>query len=226
MRCALTSHRVIESRHRHNPHPGILPSAERAQQLHTLGAWLCSTFLHSHFGSLTTTSTLPTTMPQQYAPPSGPPPAYQPLSGQGAQQPGGYPPPTSAPPGGYPPPNAAPGSWNASTQQAPYPPQSSYPPPSGPPPPQQQQQQGQYAPLRQGTVGSYGAPPAGGSNNPFADAAASSAPLGRQDSIQAHARRMSNDLAKQQAGRAGSIKENPLDLLKTFDTIFIVDDSS
>ncbi|PWN95530.1 hypothetical protein FA09DRAFT_341173 [Tilletiopsis washingtonensis] len=126
------------------------------------------------------------------------------------------------PPSGPPPAYAPLGNSSAPSQQAPYPPasagypppQGSYAPPAGPPPGHQPY----------GGAPGVASPAAYAPTNPFADSArpASSAPV-RQNSVLQHAGRLSGAGA---AGAAGGMNENALELLRSFDTILLVDDSS
>ncbi|EPQ27614.1 uncharacterized protein PFL1_04752 [Pseudozyma flocculosa PF-1] len=177
---------------------------------------------------------------QQYAPPPGPPPGVTPPAvGQHTGRPlvssprnsqSSYDPSAPAAPGRPTNPFADP-----SSLQGAYPPMQ--PSQAAPPASSQQQhhaspQQGSYGmPSGPATAGygGYGGPSAGPSSG------AGAAPR-RQGSIAEHARKMSADMANLNLAspaegggavrRASTIREDPLELLKDFDTIFVVDDSA
>ncbi|SPO39257.1 uncharacterized protein PSFLO_04737 [Pseudozyma flocculosa] len=173
---------------------------------------------------------------QQYAPPPGPPPGVTPPAvGQHTGRPlvssprnsqSSYDPSAPAAPGRPTNPFADP-----SSLQGAYPPMQ--PSQAAPPASSQQQhhaspQQGSYGmPSGPATAGygGYGGPSAGPSSG------AGAAPR-RQGSIAEHARKMSADMANLNLAspaegggavrRASTIREDPLELLKDFDTIFVL----
>ncbi|KAN0064167.1 hypothetical protein ACQY0O_003334 [Thecaphora frezii] len=174
---------------------------------------------------------------QQYAPPPGPPPGAYPLSsGPATGRPIVQSPrnsmnePSAAAPLGTPNPYAPQGYGNTQPQQ-PYSPMQASPSaaappggygPNGPPP-------GSFGMPTGPAIAGYGAPSA-------APGAAPGASVRRQGSVAEHARKMSADMANFNAAppaglagavrRASTIREDPLELLKSFDTIFIIDDSA
>ncbi|PWN92804.1 hypothetical protein FA10DRAFT_263558 [Acaromyces ingoldii] len=149
-----------------------------------------------------------------------PPPPYQPVADPNTRAPSHaqqYAPPPGPPPGHQQP---QPASNNPFAD-----PRTSYMPQSGtaplPRPPQN---------ILHADPASYISSAAGAASSPPSSNASG---VRRQDSVSAHARRLSQEMATSASSslaagsaRQPSIKENQLEFLRDFDTIFIVDDSS